>query len=84
MHKFIAGVVTGALIVAGGTFAIMAAADPAPRGDPGFAPLLALKLRDAEQERDRLRLQVDLLKVENAVLKRQPGQDEKKPEKRID
>ena len=72
MQSYFAGIITGALIVAGGTFATMMVLDPQPvtEAHPEPSRITAMRLHQAEQERDRLRLQVVWLEAEAKAWKR--------------
>lgn len=78
MMRFVAGVIVGAALVAVGTFAIVAAALPAPIDQQRQ---VEIRLRTAEQERDSLRIERDWLRHERDAWK---GLAIGKPAQRID
>lgn len=78
--RFLAGLLLGSVLVVAGTWGVMALADPAPRDDGAFTRVLAERLREAEQERDRARREVAILRLENECLRHLAD----RPEKRVD
>jgi len=77
---FFCGLLVGSALVVAGTWGVMAIADPAPRDDGAFTRVMAERLRDAEQERDRARRENSILRLENECLRQLVD----RPEKRVD